>query len=202
MLNILLWMLVFAVVHSVTADKRFKKIAINLIGAYAYEGLYRLFYNILSFLMLAPIFVYVYSNGTPLYSVLSPLVVIFRIIQLIAVFGLGVSLVQIDFWRFMGLRQLATLIKGQPLPLVDEALQTGGLYGWMRHPLYFFSLLTLWFTPNMTNTGFVFNLAATLYFVFGSLIEEQRMVSYYGESYRAYRENVSWMIPRPPKIVK
>jgi protein-S-isoprenylcysteine O-methyltransferase Ste14 len=202
MLHILLWMLVFAVVHSITADKRFKQLVINRIGARRYEGLYRLFYNILSFLMLAPVFLYMLSIGTPLYSIPQPIATIFRIMQLVGVVGLGVSLVQIDLWRFVGLRQFMALVKGEPLPLADEALQTGGLYGWMRHPLYFFSLLALWFTPNMTNTGLIFNVAATLYFIFGSLIEEQRMVGYYGEMYQKYQQNVAWMIPHPPKNVK
>lgn len=199
MLNILLWMLVFAVVHSITADKRFKRIIIHLIGTRPYEGLYRLFYNVLSFVMLAPIFVNMMKLGTPLYSVPQPFAIVFRLIQLIGMAGLMVSLLQIDFWRFTGLRQLMALMKGNTLPLADEALQTGGLYSWVRHPLYFFSLLVLWFTPNMTDTGLMFNIVATLYFVLGSLIEEQRMVSYYGEAYQTYRKNVAWMIPRHPK---
>ena len=87
---------------------------------------------------------------------------------------------------------------GGQLPLADEALQTDGLYGWVRHPLYFFSLLALWFSPTMTDALLMFNIAATLYFVFGSLIEEQRMVNAYGDIYKQYQQNTSWMIPLPP----
>ena len=198
MLIILLWMLVFAVIHSITADKRFKRIIINLVGERTYEGFYRLFYNGLSVIMLAPLFPYMWTIREPLYSLSQPISTIFRLIQLQGVIGLAVSLLQIDFLRFAGLRQVIAYFKGEQLPLAHEALQTGGLYGWVRHPLYFFSLLALWFSPTMTDAALVFNIAAMLYFVFGSLIEEQRMVNAYGDIYKQYQQNVSWMIPLPP----
>ncbi|MDQ7027235.1 MAG: NnrU family protein [Anaerolineae bacterium] len=198
MVIILLWMLVFAVVHSITADRRFKQVIINLMGERPYEGFYRLFYNALSVIMLAPLFPYMWSISETLYQVSQPIATIFRVIQLIGMIGLAVSILQIDFLRFAGLRQVIMLINGGQLPLADENLQTGGLYGWVRHPLYFFSLLVLWFSPSMTNASLVFNIAATLYFVFGSLIEERSMVNAYGDIYKQYQQNVSWMIPLPP----
>jgi methanethiol S-methyltransferase len=199
MLNIVLWMLVFAVVHSITANQRFKQVIVRLVGIRPYEGLYRLFYNILSLVMLAPLFAYMQSISTMLYVVPQPFATVFRVLQLMGIIGLVVSLFQIDFWRFAGLRQLMALITGGSLPLGAEMLQTGGLYGWVRHPLYFFALLALWFAPNMSNAGLVFNSAATLYFVFGSLIEERSMVHYYGAAYQSYQQKVAWLIPRPPK---
>ena len=44
----------------------------------------------------------------------------------------------VDFLRFAGIRQMVALFNGTELPLQNETLQTGGLYAWMRHPLYFF----------------------------------------------------------------
>jgi len=188
-------MLIFALIHSITADKRIKQGFARFGGERVYHGWYRLLYNILALLLLAPLFPYMWSISTPLYQVPQPFATLFTGIQGIGTIGLCVSLLQIDFLRFAGLRQVLALMQNKPLPLPNEPLQTGGLYGWVRHPLYFFSLLTLWFAPTMTNAAFVFNIAATLYFTIGSRIEEQRMVRAYGESYIQYQQRVAWMIP-------
>jgi len=70
-----------------------------------------------------------------------------------------------------------------------------GMYRFVRHPLYFFSLLALWSMPVMTVNLLMFNIGATLYFVIGSRVEERRLVQSYGEAYRAYQQRVPGLIP-------
>ncbi len=192
---IILWMIGFSLIHSITADKRFKDWVAQIISERFRHGWYRLFYNALSVISLAPLFLYMANNAVPIYSVPRWLVPIFLIIQLIGVIGLVISILQIDWMRFAGFKQIYAYLTGKPLPLANEPLQTKGLYAFVRHPLYLFSLLFLWFSPTLTNTGLVFNILATLYFVFGSIIEEKRMISYYGESYTKYQQDVPWLIP-------
>lgn len=198
MLIIAIWMLVFAVTHSITADKRVKLRFAKIFGERTYEGLYRLLYNIISVISLAPLFLYMWQIAKEIYSVPSWLVSMFIIIQLIGLIGLIISIVQIDWARFIGIKQLMAYVTGGELPLVDEPLQLKGLYGFVRHPLYFFSLLTLWFSPSMTDSALLFNLTATIYFVIGSRIEEGRMREAYGEVYENYCQHVPWLIPFLP----
>lgn len=198
MLIIAIWMLGFAVSHSITADKRVKQWFAKTFGERTYEGLYRLLYNIVATLSLVPLFLYMWSIATEIYSVPSWLVPVFTIIQLIGVIGLIISIAQIDWARFAGIKQLIAYLSGGELPLVDEPLQLKGLYGFVRHPLYFFSLLTLWFSPSMTDSALLFNLTATAYFVIGSRIEEGRMREAYAEIYENYCQRVPWLIPFLP----
>lgn len=195
MLVIAIWMLVFAVTHSITADKRVKRRFAQVFGERTYEGLYRLIYNIVSTISIAPLFLYMWSIAEPLYRVPNWLAPFFMFIQLIGSIGLVVAVIQIDWARFIGLKQLIAYFTGGELPLKDEPLQLKGLFAYVRHPLYFFSLLALWFSPSMTNSAFLFNIAATAYFVIGSRIEEGRMLDAYGELYENYRRRVPWLIP-------
>ncbi len=192
---IVIGMLVFALSHSLTADPKVKNWMQQRMGERAYQGWYRLLYNLLSVIVLAPIMLYIWLSGTVIYSVSVEVEAIFYILQLVGSIGLVVSLLQIDLLRFAGIRQMIAYFRNEPLPLPPEKLQTGGLYRLVRHPLYFFSLLSVWFISPMTDTMLVFNIAATLYFVFGSLIEERRMVRYFGDEYRAYQAQVAWLIP-------
>lgn len=192
---IILWMIGFSLIHSITADKRFKNWVAKIFGERFRHGWYRLFYNAVSVISLAPLFLYMADIAMPIYSVPAWLVPIFLIIQLIGVIGLVISILQIDWMRFAGFKQAYAYLAGKPLPLEEEPLQTKGLYAFVRHPLYLFSLLFLWFAPTMTHTGLMFNILATLYFVFGSIVEEKRMISYYGEIYTTYRRDVPWLIP-------
>lgn len=194
MFLILLWMLLFSLLHSVMADKRIKLCFRQLLGERAYEAFYRLFYNSVAVLSLIPLF-FVMELGQTLFTLPTWLSLIFVFVQIIGLLGLALSLLQIDWLRFAGLRQVLAYWRGETLPLANEALVTTGVYALVRHPLYFFSLLFLWFAPIMTTSTLVFNLAATAYFLIGSIVEERRMVEIYGAVYQDYQKSVPWMLP-------
>ncbi|MDH3944683.1 MAG: isoprenylcysteine carboxylmethyltransferase family protein, partial [Anaerolineae bacterium] len=96
--------------------------------------------------------------------------------------------------EFLGLKQLYTKPSDQP-----GTLSTSGLYRYMRHPLYTFGLLFIWFTPIMTLNLFALYLSITLYIIVGAVFEERRLVAELGEAYSAYQSRTSFLIPWPPK---
>jgi protein-S-isoprenylcysteine O-methyltransferase Ste14 len=194
MLSIVAAMLVFALWHSWTANLGMKARFQQWCGERAYHGWYRLTYNAFSLVTLIPALLWL-PQGQILYSVPAEIQPIFNVLQLIGSLGVIVALLQIDLLRFAGIKQAYAYLTNAPLPLPVELLQTGGLYAFVRHPLYFFSLLSLWFIAPMTDTMFAFSIAATLYFLIGSRIEERRMVAYYGAAYAAYQARVGWMLP-------
>jgi protein-S-isoprenylcysteine O-methyltransferase Ste14 len=108
-----------------------------------------------------------------------------------------VSLWRVDLWRFIGLRQLARLVRGQAEPRDPPVLRTDGLHAWVRHPLYFFSLVVVWLLPVMTPNLFALNLGITLYFWIGSIFEERKLVREFGEAYRAHQARVPRLFPWP-----
>lgn len=188
----------FAISHSLLAALRVKGRLRQRFGDRAVEGLYRLLYNLISVVTLAPILLLVMSApGVVVWDVQGPARWLLMSVQAVGVLGLLVSLLQIDSLRFAGISQAAAYFNGAPLPLPDETLQTGGIYRISRHPLYLFSLLALWPLPTMTESMLAFVMASTLYFVVGSILEEQKLEHLYGDIYRQYRAQVPWLLPIP-----
>jgi protein-S-isoprenylcysteine O-methyltransferase Ste14 len=75
-------------------------------------------------------------------------------------------------------------------------LETRGLYGFVRHPLYFGWVLLTWGTPHMTATRLVFAAVSTAYLALAIPFEERALVDVFGERYRAYQQRVRWrMLP-------
>jgi protein-S-isoprenylcysteine O-methyltransferase Ste14 len=72
---------------------------------------------------------------------------------------------------------------------------TRGSYAYVRHPLYFFSLLLIWFLPIMTLSALLFSSMATLYFWIGSIYEERRLSATFGDAYSQYKQRVPRLIP-------
>jgi protein-S-isoprenylcysteine O-methyltransferase Ste14 len=198
--QVILFLILFflwAAVHSVTASRRFKEMARQRMGARAYDGMYRLLYNLLAVVTLLPVLI-AGSMALPhaiLWQISRPLNLLFVGIQLLGLAGLLVSLLQTDFMRFAGLGQFVRYLTGKADVNPQPVLLTGGAYKLVRHPLYFFSLLVLWFAPTMTISLLLFNVAATVYFWVGSGHEERRLSAVFGEQYDAYRKRVPRLLP-------
>jgi len=71
-----------------------------------------------------------------------------------------------------------------------------GPYRWVRHPLYFCSLLMIWSFPYLSMDRLVFNVLFTIWTVIGMMLEERDLLNSFGSDYQAYRENVPILIPR------
>ena len=196
MFKVILFMLAFAIVHSWLAGKNIKQTIRLRIGERAYHGFFRLGYNMLAVLTLAPAFlIAVLNGGQVIWHVEGFAAFVLLGVQIVGVVGVLASLVQIDTWRFAGIRQAQAYISDGQLPLTDEPLQLKGVYGLVRHPLYLFSLMAIWPLATMNEGLLAFNIGATLYFIFGSLLEERRLTAAYGDVYRNYQESVPWLIP-------
>jgi protein-S-isoprenylcysteine O-methyltransferase Ste14 len=197
MAQLLLALLVWAVVHSLTAGPRTKSFVRRLIGERAYQGTYRLVYNVFSAVTLVPVF-YLLAVNLPnqvLWSVPAPYQWLNAVVQVAALAGLALSLLQTDVWSFIGLRQLLRYLQGQEQPDPPARFVDRGTYALVRHPLYFFSLLYLWVRPEMTISSLVLCLWVTAYFLIGSIFEERRLIREFGAEYHAYRARVPRLLP-------
>jgi protein-S-isoprenylcysteine O-methyltransferase Ste14 len=75
-------------------------------------------------------------------------------------------------------------------------LETRGVYGFVRHPLYFAWVLMVFATPDMTATRLTFAIVSTAYLAIAIPWEERSLVKVFGGDYEAYRERVRWrMLP-------
>lgn len=191
--------IIWALLHSITASRRTKAIVRGWIGDRAYEGWYRLFYNIVSFVTILPVVAILWTQvpSTVLWQIPDPFSYAALGLQLIGLVGLAVSLWQTDIWEFVGLRQAWRYVQGEAEMTLPPKLVTSGTYSFVRHPLYFFSMLLLWFSPVMTLNSLAFNLLATVYFWAGSRMEERRLAACFGEDYETYRQRVPGLVPLP-----
>jgi protein-S-isoprenylcysteine O-methyltransferase Ste14 len=177
--TLLAFVLAFALwgfVHSLTASAGFKALAKRWMGESAFQGLYRLAYNVFSVISFLPV-LYLAAAWLPderVWSIPAPWRLLFFMVQLAGVAG---------------------VVRGQPDPGPPSELVTAGAYRLVRHPIYFFSLLVLWFNPVITWQTLVFNSLATLYFWLGSVYEERKLLSHFGETYETYRAKTPRLIP-------
>jgi protein-S-isoprenylcysteine O-methyltransferase Ste14 len=198
MIPVLVVMFLYALLHSYLAGTNAKNAFKARFGERAYYGLYRLMFNIIGVITLLPssyLFVF-YPDGI-VWEVDLQYEPILLAIQLIGLIGAAVSLIQIDIWQFIGLRQLLAYVQNQPLPLPSEVLQTSGLYALVRHPLYLFTMLAMLPVTTMTGAYFGFCIGVGAYFAIGSFYEERRLAAAFGADYEAYRQRVPWLLPLP-----
>jgi protein-S-isoprenylcysteine O-methyltransferase Ste14 len=75
-------------------------------------------------------------------------------------------------------------------------LETSGVYGLVRHPLYFGWALFVFGAPHMTATRFAFACISTAYLAMAIPWEERSLIQVFGAQYDAYRKRVRWrMLP-------
>lgn len=186
----------FAVVHSLLAGAKPKERLKSILEARFVEGWYRLAYNVFSVVGIIPVLLLlVLLPDGLLYQLESPWSIILRGLQVLGLIGLVGALFVTNVGQFAGLSQAIAYLNGDPLPLPVSPLQKVGMYRYVRHPLYFFSLLFVWANPTLSINGLWFNVSVTIYIVIGSLVEERRLLRIYGDVYREYRAHVSWLIP-------
>jgi len=69
-------------------------------------------------------------------------------------------------------------------------LTTRGLYGFVRHPLYFAWALFVFSTPTMTGTRAAFAVISTAYLMIAIPWEERSLIETFGQEYEVYRQRV------------
>ena len=98
---------------------------------------------------------------------------------------------QLDVLALAGIRQV---LGGRPTG--PAGLLETGLYGLVRHPIYFGWVLMVWPTPHMTATRLVFASVSTFYLVVAIPLEERSLRRDFGDEYGTYSGRVRWkMVP-------
>jgi protein-S-isoprenylcysteine O-methyltransferase Ste14 len=100
----------------------------------------------------------------------------------------------LDMLELAGVRQVQHA--GAGTSARTTTLETGGLYGVVRHPLYAAWALMVFGAPDMTATRATFAIVSTMYLVAAIPWEERSLARTFGPAYDEYRRQVRWrMIP-------
>jgi methanethiol S-methyltransferase len=178
----------WGIVHSLLASIRFKNFLRRTFGD-NFMKLYRLLYNVFAVISILPVlYLMVVLPDRTLYQVASPWSYLIRTGQVISVLLLFVAVWQTDVLSFVGLRQLIDEEK-------ESDLVISGLYRFVRHPLYTFSLGILWLSPSMTVNSLIVYAALTIYILIGIIFEERKLLREFGQPYAAYKSITPMLIP-------
>ena len=174
--------------HSLLASTGIKDLLRRAFGN-GFMKFYRLFYNIYAVISILPVlYLMVTLPDRNLYQVSAPYHYLMRVGQGASLFFLFVAAFQTDLLLFAGLRQLFEEEK-------IGSLITGGLYHFVRHPLYTFSLLILWISPRMSLNSFIVCSTLTIYVPIGIMFEERKFLREFGKNYEEYRSVTPMLIP-------
>jgi protein-S-isoprenylcysteine O-methyltransferase Ste14 len=180
----------FALHHSLLARSGAK----TLIARIVHPELERATYVWASSLLLIVVCRWWRAVPGELYRLTGPLAVGGYLIQFTGIVLTARSASAIDVLDLAGVRPVLDAREGRQAAHVP--LETAGLYGFVRHPLYFAWVLFVFGTPHMTMTRFVFATVSTVYLAVAIPFEERSLIRLFGEEYRHYRRRVRWrMIP-------
>ena len=183
--------ILFGIQHSMMARKSFKKRLVTILPDY-FE---RSFYVLLSNFVLTAIFILWQPITIPIWSTEN---LILKSL-LYVIFGLGsgilvYSLIIVDHFEFIGLRQIYLHLKNKPYTPIEFKMPT--IYKYIRHPVYLGTLIVFWATPEMTLGHLILALGMTLYTLIAVRFEEQDLCTLYGEDYNRYMQTVGMLFPK------
>ncbi len=182
---------VFALQHSVMARRGFKQWWTKLVPRQVERSTYVLFASAalaLLFWQWRPIGGTVWDVGGAARDVLVALSLLGWTIVFLSTW-------LVSHWDLFGLRQAWLYAQGKPI--TGLAFTTRGFYRYARHPIYLGFTIAFWATPRMTIGHLVFAVATLAYMLVAIQLEERDLVHIHGDTYRAYRERVSMLLPIP-----
>jgi methanethiol S-methyltransferase len=82
---------------------------------------------------------------------------------------------------------------------VFPGMPAGGLFRFMRQPIYVAFACTVWTVPNWTPDQLVIAATLTIYCLIGPLFKEARFRKIYGEAFVSYQKTHPYWLPLPRK---
>ena len=183
----------YCFLHSYLISVRFTQfIERSLKNYYAW---YRLFYVLLSFVLLVPLIKYTSSmDNEIIIEWVSP----WSVIRIMMMWGSLLTFFWAFFFNydslsFFGIRQILNFGKTK---IINPALEIkkNGLLGIIRHPMYLCLIIYLW-CQTFRMVDIIVNSILTIYVLIGTILEEKKLVLEFGDNYIKYQQEVPMLIP-------
>jgi protein-S-isoprenylcysteine O-methyltransferase Ste14 len=170
----------FAAHHSVFAREGVKR----WIAATIPAELVRSVYVWIASALLVAVCAFWRPIGGELYAVHSVRALLHAAVQLGGVVLIARAVATIDPLELAGIRASSD----------TAALQIGGPYRWVRHPLYLGWIMATLGAGHMTGDRFAFAIITAIYLFVAVPLEERSLVRSFGEDYARYQRRVRWRI--------
>ena len=160
-----------------------------------YFAWYRLFYVLLSLVLLVPLIKYTSSiDNVIIIEWVSP----WSVIRIIMMWGSLLTFFWAFFFNydslsFFGIRQILNFRKTKIISPAVE-IKKNGLLGIIRHPMYLCLIIYLW-SQTFRLIDIVVNSILTVYVLIGTILEEKKLVLEFGDYYIKYQQEVPMLIP-------
>ena len=180
----------FFIQHSLMLRKGFRKrlsgfIPVNYLGA---------FYSIFSGLFLLILMLFWQKSASIQVEFDGMLYWLMRALFFLSVTGFFFTVRYLQPFDALGIKEIFGHLKGETVK--ESLLTVQGSYRWIRHPLYFLSLLMIWSQVSVTTDRLLFNGLWTFWIIIGAFLEERDLIASFGDAYRNYQRNVPMLIPR------
>jgi protein-S-isoprenylcysteine O-methyltransferase Ste14 len=191
LLVVILWA-AYCALHSFLISVRFTALMTRLLKNY--YAFYRLFYVVISFILLVPLIRFTGEFE-------SPVIMTYNALLSVARYALISGALLLFFWAFFfdydslsffGIRQMLNF--GKPTAATPGELKRSGLLGMVRHPMYLALIIYLW-CQTFRMMDLVINTLLTVYVLIGTWLEERKLVLEFGEAYLRYQREVPMLIP-------
>jgi methanethiol S-methyltransferase len=183
----------YCALHSYLISTGFTKLMMHRLKSY--YAFYRLFYVLISIVLLYPVLRYtghlqseVIITYQPPWSVVRYVLVICSLLIFFKAF-----IFDYDALSFFGIRQILNFKKKKKIN-PEEGIKKSGLLGIIRHPMYFALIVFLW-CQTFKLSDLVANIVLTAYIIIGTILEERKLVLEFGASYVQYQNEVPMLIP-------
>jgi protein-S-isoprenylcysteine O-methyltransferase Ste14 len=151
---------------------------------------YRLVYNLVALVTLAPVALYSYSiEEAPVFRWAGPLAIIRYglLFAGICLFMAGARHYPLS--KFMGMDAIRRQVTPDP-----SGFAASGILSAIRHPWYAGGILIVW-ARDISLSALLVNIVISGYFVIGAFLEERKLIREFGDSYRDYQQKVSMLFP-------
>ena len=189
---ILMWT-AYCALHSYLISITFTKFVSRLLKSY--YAFYRLFYVLISLILLVPLINYTNHLSNNVIITYGPFLTFTRYVLISGsiIITVWAFFLNYDPLSFFGIRQLLNR-RGINKPIPAKVLKKNGLLGIVRHPMYLALIIFLW-CNTFTLTDILVNILLTIYIIIGTRLEEKKLVMEFSNSYIRYQQEVPMIIP-------
>ncbi|MDC9724056.1 MAG: isoprenylcysteine carboxylmethyltransferase family protein [Urechidicola sp.] len=190
------WILYF-ILHSILASNWIKQLIKNKLSTF--YSFYRLTYNGVALITLILVLQF-QGSITPIFFFQKT--ILLQIIGFLIIV-LGAILGYLAFKNYSTAEFLGLDYNKFPEENKD-IINTSGFNSFVRHPLYFASLLLIWgyFIVNPNSNILIMNGVITAYLIIGTKLEEQKLIKEFGQQYKDYINQVPMLLPSISLLIK